>query len=249
MSAFIVLMLLLLAYRDSGGASASAPLAAQAAHAQIDATVKQTAAKGSSDPAKHAAAAAAQRKADDLTRAAQKQAESKAVPPPWPQAMPPGLPAFPGGWQPDEPPPMAVQNRAWQLLPVLWKTGPKSRKTEQTQGRWITYVAEPMGAKKGVVAYRPRPGAPPAASSPAPTNVATTTRPVATGNPTLRVGSTDATTGGAVSRWQRIVGTTPDGKFGPATATATRAFQTSHGLTADGIVGPMTWGAASGVAV
>ncbi len=247
MSAFLFLMLMMLAARSSSSSSSSTPLAAQAAHAQVDATVKQAQAKGSSDPKKHAEAARAQKKADDLTKAAQQQSKSQAQPPPWPQAMPPGLPSFPGGWEPDNPPPQAVQNRAWQLLPQLWKTGPKSRKTEQTQGRWITYVAEPMGAKKGVVAYRVRPGAAPAPSS-APTNVATY-RPPSSSNPTLRQGSTDATTGGAVSRWQRIVGTPADGKFGPATATATRTWQASHGLTADGIVGPATWGAAGSVAV
>ncbi len=32
-----------------------------------------------------------------------------------------------------------------------------------------------------------------------------------------------------------------DGIFGPDTATAVKAFQTSHGLTVDGIVGPLTW--------
>lgn len=159
MSAFLILMLLLLANRQGGGASTSSqPLAAQAAHAQIEATVKNEQAK--TDPSKRVEAAKAQKKADDLTKAAQKQTLSKTQPPPWPQAMPPGLPPFPGGWQYDNPPPQVVQNRAWQLLPILWKTGPKSRKTEQTAGRWITYVAEPVkGGKKGVVAYRPKPGA------------------------------------------------------------------------------------------
>ena len=168
MSAFLILMLLLLANRQGGALSSSQPLAAQAAHAQIEATVKNEQAKGSLDPKKRADAAKAQKKADDLTKAAQKQAVAKTQPPPWPQAMPPGLPPFPGGWEFDQPPPQVVQNRAWQLLPILWKTGAGSRKTEQTAGRWITYKAEPMKAgKKGVVAYRVKPGA-----GPAPRNIA-----------------------------------------------------------------------------
>lgn len=167
MSAFLFLMLMMLAARQGGGAlTSSTPLAAQAAHAQIEATVKQTQAK--TDPSKRAEAAKAQKKADDLTKAAQQQAKAKAAPAPWPQAMPAGLPPFPAGWEFDAPPPQAVQTRAWQLLPQLWKTGAGSRKTEQTAGRWITYQAQLMKAgKKGVVAFRVKPGA-----MPAPRNVA-----------------------------------------------------------------------------
>jgi hypothetical protein len=45
---------------------------------------------------------------------------------------------------------------------VLWKLGTGARLTEQTQGRWITYVATPMGkGVKGVMAYRTRGGAQP----------------------------------------------------------------------------------------
>jgi len=76
-------------------------------------------------------------------------------PPPWPQVVPAGLPPFPGpGWTPDEPPGPGVVSRAWALLSQLWSAGAGTFKTEQTSGRWITYRATPMGAKKGVVAYR-----------------------------------------------------------------------------------------------
>lgn len=45
----------------------------------------------------------------------------------------------------------------------------------------------------------------------------------------------------AVVAWQNIVGTAPDGKFGPATTAATKRFQSTNGLAADGKVGPKTW--------
>jgi hypothetical protein len=87
---------------------------------------------------------------------------AKQKPPPWPQAVPAGLPPWGrAGWEPDNPPPFAVQTRAQQLLPQLWKYGPYIRKTENTAGRWITFQSEPMGKKKGVVAYRVRDGAMP----------------------------------------------------------------------------------------
>lgn len=59
--------------------------------------------------------------------------------------------------------------------------------------------------------------------------------------PTIKVGST----GVNVEKWQKIIGVTVDGKFGPATETATKSWQTKHGLTADGVVGPKTWNATS----
>ncbi len=59
---------------------------------------------------------------------------------------------------------------------------------------------------------------------------------------TIRQGST----GPDVQAWQKIIGVTADGKFGPGTDAATRSWQRAHGLTADGVVGPMTWAAATG---
>lgn len=49
--------------------------------------------------------------------------------------------------------------------------------------------------------------------------------------------------GSSVSVIQRIVGANPDGRFGPRTQAAVRAWQRSHGLVADGIVGRLTWAA------
>jgi hypothetical protein len=47
--------------------------------------------------------------------------------------------------------------------------------------------------------------------------------------------------GNIVKKWQLIVGTKPDGIFGPLTRQATTIYQVKHGLKADGIVGPKTW--------
>jgi peptidoglycan hydrolase-like protein with peptidoglycan-binding domain len=63
--------------------------------------------------------------------------------------------------------------------------------------------------------------------------------------PTIKQGST----GDAVVQWQKILGVTADGQFGPNTAAATKTFQQKHGLTADGIVGPNTWLAGLGAVI
>lgn len=58
---------------------------------------------------------------------------------------------------------------------------------------------------------------------------------------TIRLGST----GEDVIAWQRAIGVTADGVFGPATEAVTRAWQAQRGLVADGVVGSATWAAAS----
>jgi hypothetical protein len=57
---------------------------------------------------------------------------------------------------------------------------------------------------------------------------------------TIRLGDS----GPAVVLWQRVLGVSPDGDFGPTTDEATKAWQAQHGLAPDGIVGPATWKAA-----
>lgn len=56
----------------------------------------------------------------------------------------------------------------------------------------------------------------------------------------LRIGMVSAD----VAAWQRVLGVTADGDFGPKTDAATRAWQVAHGLTADGVVGTETWASA-----
>lgn len=92
----------------------------------------------------------------------------------WPGQPTSGLPAFPNGWEYDEPPPAAVKQRAAQLVSVLVKKGIGARQVEQTAGRWITYRVEKMrSGKTGITAWRlkaataPALPAPRATSSPA----------------------------------------------------------------------------------
>lgn len=68
-----------------------------------------------------------------------------------------------------------------------------------------------------------------------------------TGTPQIQSGSS----GPVVTKWQQYLisqgqAIAADGQFGPATKSATQAWQSAHGLTADGVVGPQTW-SASGV--
>lgn len=162
-------MLLLWAFskwgKPNGAAAAPAttsqPLATSptAAAAQANAATQQAAANPT--PANlQTAATAAQNAAQVTTQAAKKAKAAAAAPKPWPQAKPTGLPPFPSGWEFDNPPPPAVVTRAWQLLPVLWKKGKGSTAVETIKGRWITFQAQVHAeGKKGVTAYRVKPGA------------------------------------------------------------------------------------------
>jgi peptidoglycan hydrolase-like protein with peptidoglycan-binding domain len=133
------------------------------------------------------------------------------------------------------------------LLPQLWKSGAGTFKTEQTAGRWITYKAVPMGAKKGVVAYRLV--APAATYTPTttPTTYTPTSSPASSsssplGLPTLRRGNK----GPSVVALQQRLGIDADGDFGKKTEQAVIAFQRSQGLSPDGVVGKNTWIALTG---
>ena len=169
------------------------------------------------------------------------------APEPWPQVVPSGLPSFPSGWVPDQPPGAGVASRAAQLLPELWRHGEGTRKTEQTAGRWITYRATAMGNKRGVVAYRLAdetpfaPAVPTAAPAAQPKVVpASTATPAKTGLRTLRLTS-PRTTGSDVKVLQQKLGLTADGVYGTGSVAAVKAYQSRHGLSPDGVVGPKTW--------
>jgi hypothetical protein len=117
------------------------------------------------------------------------------APAPWPQVVPPGLPPFPGsGWEYDEPPPAAVKQRAQQLVSQLWARGSGAFKIEQTAGRWIAYRAEVVASgKQGVVAFRIKRAAAPAAPRPAAPAPAPRARPASQPAPRAPVPNPRAT--------------------------------------------------------
>jgi peptidoglycan hydrolase-like protein with peptidoglycan-binding domain len=59
--------------------------------------------------------------------------------------------------------------------------------------------------------------------------------------PTIKRGSK----GEPVQRWQKFLGVTADGDFGPGTEKATKTWQGANELTADGVVGPASWAKAA----
>ena len=122
--------------------------------------------------------------------------------------------------------------RTWQLQHGLTADGVVGPLT------WAAAQAAAGAATTAIPSVSPIPGLVIPAVAPA---AATLLGP----HTTIQQGSA----GPDVVLWQTIVGVTPDGKFGPNTAAATRTWQVQHGLTADGVVGPKTWAAAQGVAI
>lgn len=192
------------------------------------------------------------------------------VAPPWPGTLPPDLPSFPGpGWEYDEPVSSPVVQRAWALLPTLWKAGtPGQHMTEMTAGHWVTYLGEWMaGHKKGVTAWRVKAGAiaPPAADAarrrgaapparapgapPAPGVPVTYKPPTYAPTPEQRPAPTLISTGADVQRALNVLGYGPlteDGKLGPKSRAAVLRFQKDHPpLTQDGLAGANTKAALS----
>jgi peptidoglycan hydrolase-like protein with peptidoglycan-binding domain len=110
------------------------------------------------------------------------------------------------------------------------KTAVATREFQKGRNMSVTGIVGPA-TWEAAAPFSVAPGFFPTPATPAPVTVA---------RPTIRQGSS----GEHVAAWQRILGVTADGKFGPQTAAATRKWQSDRGLTADGVVGPKTWSAA-----
>ena len=95
-----------------------------------------------------------------------------------------------------------------------------------------------VGPKTWAAAYA---GMPALATAPRPPALVTSPSV----RPTISWGA--RSTGPHVIEWQKILGVTADGIFGPKTHDATVSWQKSHGLKGDGVVGPLTWAAAYAV--
>ena len=167
--------------------------------------------------------------------------------PQWPQVLPPGLPPFPGPkWEHDDPPPPDVVARARALVSTLWARGSGTFRIERTGSRWIAYRAEIVrSGKKGVVVYRVKSTARPAGPAAHNPEIQPVVTP-APGMATLKYGDglKPKPPLQAVVVVQEELGVKPaDGRFGPKTRDAVRAYQRARGLTPDGIVGPKTWAA------
>lgn len=186
--------------------------------------------------------------------------------PPWPSPPTPGtLPPFPGsGWCPDTPVTSAVATRAAYWNPQLWdytsKTIRKAFVQEQFGGSWVTFSAAWHPGSAGPKTYMATEAwrlctAPPIAP-PTPGPVAPAPSVVPMGKPGP-VGPEPApgawqSNAGYIGRYQAALtwlsqqGAGPfdpggiDGKYGPHTATAVKAFQTAHALAADGQCGNAT---------
>lgn len=65
----------------------------------------------------------------------------------------------------------------------------------------------------------------------------------------VQLSAASHSTGPCVTFVQQKVGASPDGAFGPLTASKVVVFQKAHNIVGDGIVGPCTWAAVNGTAI
>lgn len=186
--------------------------------------------------------------------------------PPWPSPPTPGtLPPFPGpGWCPDTPVTATVAARAAYWNPQLWdypsKTVRKAFVQEQLGGQWVTFSAAWHPGSAGPKTYMATEAwrqctAPPIAP-PTPVPVPPTPdQPIAKPGPVGPEPAPGAWQSNApfIGRYQsaltylaRTRAHAPwdpkgvDGKYGPNTSAAVKAFQGDHGLTVDGECGNQT---------
>jgi len=121
----------------------------------------------------------------------------------------------------------------WQKIVGVTADGIFGTATDKATRAWQTahgLVADGIvGPKTWATAYMVQP------------TLATTPKPPVgpTARPLLSLKAKSR--GPDVVEWQKVIGVTADGIFGPNTDAATRTWQRSHGLTADGIVGPASW--------
>ena len=188
--------------------------------------------------------------------------------PPWPSPAPANLPSFPGaGWVPDTPVTPAIAARASYWNPLLWdypsKTMRKPFVQEQFGGQWLTFAAAWHPGSAGPQTYMATeawrlasaPSVTPPAPAPAPAPVVPPSAPMARPAPVSPYPGTGAYSGNApyITRYQsaltflaQSMGHSEwdpqgiDGKFGPHTQAAVKAFQGAHGLTTDGEAGAQT---------
>ncbi len=103
----------------------------------------------------------------------------------------------------------------------------------------VTVAPKPVTVAPQPVAVAATPAvAAPKSVTPAPAVCQPTTRPY--------LSASNNSQHACVQYIQRLVGATPDGNFGPATASKVKIYQGQHGLTQDGTVGPCTWTAILG---
>lgn len=133
--------------------------------------------------------------------------------------------------------------RGWRCDRSAWKVYDKPTIGSAPGGDWFHVEIAPTHADNAqyyIDAFAKATGKAPA-SAPAP---APTSAPAPGGlkfdypGTPVRRGSTDKA---AVSLVQAMVGTPPDGDFGPQTEAKVKKWQAARGLTADGVIGPKTW--------